>query len=530
MRSVLDLFGRIKYILAAAGLILAADAGLVILSRGRNIQLPSTGLQVTVTSVGSPAPHLVNSTSRVFLPFTVNIIPTPTPVPAGVAEWNQLGGNPQHTNYSSATIPTPWKVKWIWNGPIGGGDTGAASNHLALPQDVQPVVGGGMLYIGHKDGYMRAIYQSTGSLAWSINLGNPIMNTAAYDAGSNSVYAGTTDGRFWRLNASSGQVIRSNRPGGQILMAPLLVNDKVFIGTSDGTFYAFDKLTLAQDWTYNAGAALIATPAYTPNHGGLVILLAEDKTVHAVHIGDGSRAWRVAVNADVDPKRNTVFADTFPVISNMNDLVIVRSYLIWSKIWEPNGGAPSTIPEILAFLKQNPTYQSFFVLNLTDGSEKYVAPVMLGAIGNGGDLASTPPQAVVKTLPDNTQVAYVLWRTRQACINTSCDGREDTTLGEMDLPTGNIRFVQDYKNQGDIRLPTDEQSPLSMAGDSLLHAHWMLLGTLQIGDRSASLGSSYTNPIKTSELTPVLNTLAAGTCPNRSGHFCPVFTNPPCDT
>jgi outer membrane protein assembly factor BamB len=441
-----------------------------------------------------------------------------------------LGGNAQHTNYISTTIKAPWSVKWIWNGPAGGGDAGPATGHLALPKDVQPVVGNGMLFVGHSDGFLRAIYQTNGSPAWSTNLENPINNTVAYDPDSKSVYAGTTDGRFWRIDATNGQIVRSNRPGGQVLMAPLLVGDKVFIGSTDGTFYAFDKLTLAQDWSYTAGAALIASPAYSPNHSGLVILEAEDKSVHALHINDGTRAWRVLVNGDVDPKRGTVFADTFPVVSNANDLVIVRSYLEWDKLWQPTGGAPSSVAEIRTFLTQNPTFQSFFVLNLSDGTQKYVAPVMLGAIGNGGDLSSTPPQAVVKTLSDGTQVAYILWRNRQACIHAYCDGREDTTLGEMDLTTGNIRFVQDYKNQGDMRLPTDEQSPLSMAGNTLLDAHWMLLGTLQIGDRSASLGGSYSTPIKTSELTPVLNTLAAGSCSSRSGHRCQAYMNPPCDT
>ena len=140
------------------------------------------------------------------------------------------------------------------------------------------------------------------------------------------------------------------------------------------------------------------------------------------------------------------------------------------------------------------------------GTQRFVAPVMLGAIGNGGDLQSVPPQAVVKRLASGTEVAYVLWRSRQACRPSSCDGREDTTLGEMDLTTGDIRFVQDYKNQGTMRMPTDEQSPLSMAGDTLFHAHWMLLQSVRITDRSASLGGSYADPIRTREMTPTLNT------------------------
>jgi hypothetical protein len=147
-------------------------------------------------------------------------------------------------------------------------------------------------------------------------------------------------------------------------------------------------------------------------------------------------------------------------------------------------------------------------------------------------LQSVPPQAVVKRLADGTEVAYVLWRSRQACSPSTCDGREDTTLGEMDLTTGNIRFVQDYKNQGTMRMPTDEQSPLSMAGDTLFHAHWMLLQSVRITDRSASLGGSHADPIRTGELTPTLNTLASGSCSNRnsSNHYCPQSMSPPCDS
>ncbi|NWG19321.1 MAG: PQQ-binding-like beta-propeller repeat protein, partial [Chloroflexi bacterium] len=369
---------------------------------------------------------------------------------------------------------------------------------------------------------MRAISEATGQLAWvSENLGAPILNTGAYDAATNSVYVGTSDGRFWRLDAATGQTIRSNRPGGEIRMAPLLVDDTILIGSTSGDFYAFDKESLSQRWMYPAGAPLIGSAAYSPNYGGLIILLAEDRSVHAVRAVDGARWWRVVVNADRDPLRNDrSFNDTYPVVSDANDVVIIRSYIDWDKMWQPAGGAQSTVSAIRTWLTQNPTYQSFFVLRLANGTSPYVAPVMAGAIGNGGDFESVPPQAVVKRLPDNSEVAYLLWRNRQACLS-ACDGREDTTLGEMDLTTGNIRFVRDYKNAGTMRLPTDEQSPLSMAGDTLLHAHWMLLGSVRITERSPGRGDSYSNPILTSEGTPVLNTLSSGSCSTRSNHYCP---------
>jgi outer membrane protein assembly factor BamB len=505
---------------------------------------PSQGILVTGLPDGT-----------IYLPLVQNgltqapgVTPTPgtTPPPIiSVGDWAQLSGNPERTGYSPASIPTPWHVKWIWNGPAGGGDSGPAADHLALPQDVQPVTGNGRLYLGHSDGVVRAIAEDTGGLLWSSqNLGAAVTNTGAFDPDTSSVYFGAKNGKFYQLDAATGAQKRVVDLHGNITMAPLLAGNTVYIGSSvpaaagiqpiysAGTLYALNKTDLVQRWSYDAGAGLVGSPAYSANHGGQIVLLAEDGSVHALQAGSGARQWRTVVNADIDPKRGTVFGDTYPVISEVNDVVIVRSYLNWSKMWLPSTGAPSALADIRTYLAQNPTLQSFFVLGLGDGASKYVAPVMLGAIGNGGDFMNPPPQVTLRTLPDNSQVAYLLWRNQQACINPTCDGREDTTVGEMDLATGNIRFVQDYKNQGDMRLPTDEQSPLSIAGDTLFYAHWMLLGGLQITDRSSGLGGTRQTPIKTKEITPIVNTLASGTCPSRSNHACPSPSGMslPCDS
>jgi hypothetical protein len=143
-------------------------------------QLPVSGFPSTNTA--GEGPSIISATPAtvsLYFPFvfkgpastqtptpkgtpTAVSIPTSTPGgnPPGPGQWQQLGGNPQHTGYVAGNIATPWKVKWIWNGPANGGDSGPASDHLALPQDVQPVIGNGMLFIGHKDGMLRAISQN----------------------------------------------------------------------------------------------------------------------------------------------------------------------------------------------------------------------------------------------------------------------------------------------------------------------------------------------------------------------------------
>ncbi len=468
-----------------------------------------------------PPPHTpLSSTPRVQTPLA-----SPPPTTPATTEWQQLGANPQRTGYVPEQLADTWRFKWIWNGPSGSADAGPASEHLPLPKGMQPVLGNGKLFVGHTDGIVRAIAENDGKLAWATATGGELLNTGAYDPATQSVFFGSTDGRLYRLRAADGQVLGSFVADGSILMAPLLVGNTIFVGTARGSFYAVDIASLQQRWSYAAGAELIASPSFTAKYGGLVIFPSEDAFVHAVQVADGTQRWRIPVQAGKDPKRGNVsFPDTYPVVSEANDVVIIRSYFNWQQTWQPEGGAPSTIDGIRAFLTANPSYQSFFVLELNDGRQRFVAPVMGGAIGNGDDFYSAPPQAVVKRLPDGSEVAYLLWRNGQSCAaDSACTGTADTTIGEMDLRTGEIRFVQDYKNQGAMRLPSDEQSTLSMAGDTLFHAHWMLLGAIRIVDRQAGLGDSYTNPIRSIELAPVVNSLAEGSCPQRDARnrFCP---------
>jgi outer membrane protein assembly factor BamB len=279
---------------------------------------------------------------------------------------------------------------------------------------------------------------------------NIATNTAAYDPATRSVYVGSTNGRLYRLNAANGAILGNFNAGGQVHMAPLLVDDTVYIGSTNGTFYALDKVSLQQRWSYAAGGALYGSPAYSTRYGGLVIILVEGSprpAVHALQASTGARRWLQNSVLGFDREEfgsNLAFLDTYPVVSDVNNVVIVRTYRSQERQYmnagSPNNTAPRTVEEIRSLLTQRPDFESFYVLSLDTGARKYVAPVAVGGIGDG--IWTVGPQAVVKKMNDGSEVAYVLWRTYQACESlggSACDARDDTTLGEMDLATGNIR-------------------------------------------------------------------------------------------
>jgi len=79
--------------------------------------------------------------------------------------------------------------------------------------------------------------------------------------------------------------------------------------------------------------------------------------------------------------------------------------------------------------------------------------------------------------------------------------------------------------------PTSK-APLSMAGDTLFHAHWMLLQSVTHHRSLGEPGRELCRPIRTREMTPTLNTLASGSCRIETRAIITVLRtlSPPCDS
>lgn len=498
---------------------------------------PASIQPAAVATTEQASAPIAEESTQVLLPTIINGMSS---IATG---WHQLGGNPQRTHYVDANLPVVsgpmntrnqnWRVLWIWNGPTANG--GPATDHLSLPDSVVPVAGDGRLYVGHSDGVVRAISMADGSQIWATAIGGSILNSGAYDQINGMVYFASTNGKLFKLSAINGELVNQFDTGAEIEQAILLVNDIIYIGTRGGHLFAVFARNMQQQWVYNAGAPITASAAYANKYDGLIIFPSEDGHVHAVR-ADGTQEWRVSVNAFQRPGRidrpARYFPDVYAVVAETSDAVIIRSYYNNALQMSIPGGAPTDQDIIRQYINSNPEEESLFVLNLTDGTKRYTAPVLGGAVANQDHYYSSPPQVVVRRLINGQEVAYLLWRNRQACrIDPAvCDGREDTTLGEMDLMTGKIRFVESHKNEGTMRLPTDEQSALSMIGDVIFNSHWMSLGAIRIPDRNVG-GASYSAPIPSQEYLLVSNTMAANQCTERNvaQRFCPVSHNPPGD-
>jgi outer membrane protein assembly factor BamB len=394
----------------------------------------------------------------------------------------------------------------------------------SLPRNVQPVTGGGRVYIAAGVDGVFALSEATGAQLWRRGGIGDVRSTVAYDAETQAVFAVSANGTLYKLRASDGAVL-STFPSGQsstLPLPPIVFGDRVVFSMGNSV-YAVNKTTLTSLWTYNAGATVAVPPAYSPSRDLVIVATEPDLYVHAIRNGNGTRQWRVRPVPSVrnfnDP---TEYRYGWPVIAENAGYVLVKVRLDWQALWRD---WPQTNAAMRQFLTNNPDQQALFVLDLDDGSIPFIANVGHGGYGDS-DYLPMGPQPVVKRLPNGRDIVYTIIRAKHGY-----DSRWDSHFGEMVLDNttvsgltgGDVRFIAfDWPpGSSDPFLLTDEQPNVSMAGDYLFGGHWEAGFAARILDRSDTRGS-FTNKITTQRLATVATSQDdTGACAFSASHYCP---------
>jgi outer membrane protein assembly factor BamB len=459
--------------------------------------------------------------------------PTPTATPTGQppppsagGEWSQHAHNAQRTGYTSQVVNTPWRWRWSWNGPNSTG--GISAGKTGLPRNVQPVTGGGRVYVAAGSRGVYALRETDGSEVWNARPGGNINSTVAYDKDTQSVFAVSSNGTLYKLNAGNGSVIGQFPAGASsaLPLPPAVLSDRVVFAMGNRVF-AVNKANLQQIWVYDAGAVVETPPSYSASRNRVIVGTA-DLHVHAIENSNGSRAWRMrpvhsslAAGETPDGRNFAEFKHGWPVIADGAGYALIKVRLDWESLWKD---WPQTNSGMRAFLTNNPTQQALFVLDLDDGSVPYIANVGHGGYGDSGYLPMGP-QPVVKRLPNGKEIVYIIIRAKHAY-----DPRWDSHFGEMVLDNatvsglqgGDVRFIAfDYPPGSSAPfLLTDEQPNVSMAGDYLFGGHWEAGFAMRILDRSDGRGS-FGNKITSQRLDTIATSQDAGGCSFSTSHYCP---------
>ncbi len=471
----------------------------------------------------APAPSIQATPTPTPLPLYLPLVVRGYPSAVSTSEWTQHAHDAQHTGYAPQVPPHPWRLRWIWNGTDAAGGVAKVTTTGSLPRNVQPVTGGGRVYVAAGTDGVFALSEATGQQLWQRSGIGDVRSTVAYDPDTQAVFVVSANGWLYKLRASDGAVLGQFNAGqtSSLPLPPTVLSDRVLFSMGNSV-YAVNKQTMGQIWAYNAGATVAVPPAYSPSRDVVIVATEPDLYVHAVDNASGTRRWRTRpVHASRNFADPTEYRYGWPVIAENAGYVLIKVRLDWGRLWRD---WPQTNSGMRQLLTDNPGDRALFVLDLDDGGVPYIANVGHGGYGDN-DYLPMGPQPVVRRLPSGREVVYIIIRAKHAY-----DARWDSHFGEMvldgdtvsGLQGGDVRFIAfdwppGYSNP---YLLTDEQPNVTAAGDYLFGAHWEAGFAMRILDRSDARGS-FASPITTQRLSTVATSQDdTGACAFSASHYC----------
>ncbi len=191
--------------------------------------------------------------------------------------------------------------------------TGAelARKELETPLVSSPVSDGRLLYFGSEQKcYGYDFTRDTTS--WAVDIPGGI--AASPVVSEDRVYVGSLDGVFYALNASTGATVWQFNPntGGSFYSSAGQDALTLYVTSTDSNLYALDKRTGQQIWNYKAGNAIYASPLL---YGGNAIFGADDYLLHCVSLTSRNAIWKAKteerIRASATAANNVVYVASY---------------------------------------------------------------------------------------------------------------------------------------------------------------------------------------------------------------------------
>ena len=216
--------------------------------------------------------------------------PKPKPVeippkPGTGRDWLLYGNGPGRTRHMrNVALKPPFRKVWSLNG--------------GKLIEFQPVLAGGRLFVLKNDGRALALSAETGRIRWRKRIGG--LAASAPGAAGASVYFVVNHGGYGGIAGSGpAKVVAMNRRNGHIRWAkrlssasessPLVVRERVYVGSQSGGVYALSAKSGRILWRYQAGGPVKGALAYAR---GRVYFGDYGGSVTALRARSGSVAWR----------------------------------------------------------------------------------------------------------------------------------------------------------------------------------------------------------------------------------------------
>ncbi len=156
----------------------------------------------------------------------------------------------------------------------------------------EPVVGEDLVYFGAYDSRVYALNKNDGSCQWSFDTGDPMVAGLVLDG--DRLYAASTDGKLYILNADTGQEAVGAVEVGDAWASPLLSEDgQLYVPTMDGELWKFSTSPLDRSWTppFKVDAGLLSMPVLGDE--GTVVVGGIGRTLYGIDTKTREKKWSV---------------------------------------------------------------------------------------------------------------------------------------------------------------------------------------------------------------------------------------------
>lgn len=197
------------------------------------------------------------------------------------ADWPAFRGNMQRTAYLSGAPNRPSAAP-VWSDSLG-------TRFISSPS-----IAGGVLYIGGRDGALRAIDAETGHACWIFHSGGWIDASPAIDG--DKVICGSRDGMIYALNKNDGSLAAALSAGLQLSSAAVTPDGLILSGTGlpKNSLSVYDMNGLTPDgvmepkWAMEMGGITYSSPAV---FGSTAVIAANNGILSAIDLSMRETIW-----------------------------------------------------------------------------------------------------------------------------------------------------------------------------------------------------------------------------------------------
>ncbi len=193
--------------------------------------------------------------------------------------WSQFRGNHRLTGVSQSAVPRNLRLLWTYE----AGESIESSAAIV----------GGTVFVGTQKGELLSLNLENGAVYWKFSTGSPIGESSpAYSAGV--VFIGDLGGWINAINATDGRKLWAFKAGSEIKSSPVVVGDRVLIGSYDQHLYCLSTRSGSVLWKFKTDGPVHSTPGIS---GGNAFIAGCDEMFRAIRISDGKDVFNVSSGA-----------------------------------------------------------------------------------------------------------------------------------------------------------------------------------------------------------------------------------------